>query len=501
MNQVLYALNILQAVPFKINRPVLDYVVTYMRPGDADQETNKREQQQATSRLQSWQTDMAVAETLAGWDRFFVPLHLDFRGRMIGVPYFSLYREDTIRSLFLFADGQPMEVTSRDQLWLRAHVANKADGNSWSDVPKPSRGNWNNRIKWTSKNYATLLAIGEAVLSGKQSPVVLPTKEPVAFLAACVELAQMKRSHPGTFVTHLPIMLDATQSGLQHLSAMTRADEAGLVNLIPGRDPEDFYLTVAAAVWNKHPHLREYMIGPDDREIVKQPGMTYFYGSKAGGWSNKKPVGMTEQVVEILRERGHSAKGAHKFAAAIYKEITGMMPKARQALDFMQSLARLCAKHGKSLRWTTALGFPVVNHYYKPDIKTVSVSAGGRRRKVNLIVGETDEINAVRAANSAAANFVHSCDATLLQMVAIAAHKQGIALAPVHDCFGTVAPDAQAMLDIIREQKVALYENDVLADLYSSAKALLPAKAKLPPPPQKGSLDLKGILTANHAYR
>src|SRR5262249_33534766 len=237
----------------------------------------------------------------------------------------------------------------------------------------------------------------------------------------------------------------------------------------------------------------------------KSPGMTYFYGSKPGGWTQKnkktEPEGMTKQVVEVLRERGHSAAGAHKFAAAIYKEITGMMPRARAALDFMQKLARICAKHGKSLRWTTPLGFPVVNHYYKSDIKEVSVSVGGRRRRVNLIVGHTDEINVTRAANSAAANFVHSCDATLLHLVAIEAHKRGIALAAVHDCFGTVAPDARAMLDIIREQKVSLYQNDVLADLYSSAKALLPAKAKLPRVPEKGHLDIKGILQSNHAYR
>jgi DNA-directed RNA polymerase len=61
MQPLLDALNALQRVAFTINEPVLDYIkrTTEMAP-----------------------TDVVVAETLAAHGRFYVPLNIDFRGRI-----------------------------------------------------------------------------------------------------------------------------------------------------------------------------------------------------------------------------------------------------------------------------------------------------------------------------------------------------------------------------------------------------------------------------------
>src|SRR5208282_925046 len=103
----------------------------------------------------------------------------------------------------------------------------------------------------------------------------------------------------------------------QHLCAMTRASEGRFVNLKVGDEADDFYRRVAFAASQVAPILVDdgTLKGPFDREIVKQPGMSYFYGSRAGGSAKDKKgkwhaYGMTKQVIDVLEERGESTKRA-----------------------------------------------------------------------------------------------------------------------------------------------------------------------------------------------
>jgi DNA-directed RNA polymerase len=264
MARVLDAINSLQAVAYTINEPVLDCI-----------------EKMEAANSPEWQTDIALARILVREDRFYTPLNMDTRGRIYGIPYFNFQRGDHVRGLFLFADGEPIE--GRDVLWLYAHVANRADGNTWSDVQKPSKLSTPDRVSWTIKNEKTVRGIGEAVLAG-DDPDRLPLsglEEPCQFIAACVELVQAL-DRPD-FPTRLPITLDATCSGLQHLCGMTRAEEGRLVNLTSSHRAEDFYAEVAAKVYLDNPDLRSLMQGESDRSIVKQPAMSYFYGRGSVG--------------------------------------------------------------------------------------------------------------------------------------------------------------------------------------------------------------------------
>jgi DNA-directed RNA polymerase len=51
--------------------------------------------------------DLAVADRLKGAP-FYVPLNIDFRGRIYPIPHFNYQREDHIRALFLFDRGEPI---------------------------------------------------------------------------------------------------------------------------------------------------------------------------------------------------------------------------------------------------------------------------------------------------------------------------------------------------------------------------------------------------------
>lgn len=482
MQPLLDAVNALQHVAFTINEPVLDYI--------------KRASDIAP-------TDVVVAEMLAAHGRFYVPLNIDFRGRVYAIPHFNFQREDCVRALFLFADGEP--IGEEGLKWLKAHVAGCADGTSWSHVKKPSDLNLANRVEWTETNLPLLSTIGEAVLRGGDGINWALPKKPYQFLAACVELVQALDKGPD-FITRLPLTFDASCSGLQHLCAMTRADEGRYVNLVPDDDGDDFYRRVAFAV-SKNPEAAKYMDGVFDRAIVKQPAMSYFYGSRKGGFTKNqsgrfRPYGMTKQVADVLDERGiKNPAAANLIAHEINRCIEGMVPKAKDVRDFLEGLAEICAEKGLPVRWTTPLGLPVINRYHEPKTKIISVSLKGRRRRVKFAVGDTPGIAKKKAINAVTANFVHSTDATLLQFVALATEREGINLVTVHDCFGATAPTAARLNEIIREEFVRLHKrHNLLIGVRETARRDLRIK-KLPPVPAIGSAEIEDILKSFHAFK
>ena len=172
------------------------------------------------------------------------------------------------------------------------------------------------------------------------------------------------------------------------------------------------------------------------------------------------------------------------------------MPAAKEVRNFLEKIAKVYAECNKPMRWETQLGLPVLNAYYKEIIDEVSVTIGGKRRRANLITGHTDDVDP-EAKRKITANFVHSSDACHLHMVANATAKEGIPLVTIHDCFGTTAPHAKRLNEIIRQQFVELHEGyNWLEQVLLTAKRDLPKSVhdKLPKLPPRGNLDLAGVL-------
>jgi DNA-directed RNA polymerase len=544
MQPVLDAINVLQRTTFTINKPVLDFMLRHGEPPAPEgqpppiwQKERRQKWNETRAKHGAFQLDMIIADAMAAAEHFWVPLNMDFRGRVYGLSHFNFQREDHIRALFLFADGE--EIGEEGLKWLKAHVAGANGG-------EPRKLGHYKRIEWTEANLERLCDIGRAVLRCDDPATIawdLP-KDRYQFLAACVELTQAIDKGP-TFKTRLPLMFDCSCSGLQHLSAMTRAKKEGLhVNLTDAFKPHDFYTLVANRVWDVAPDLRHLMQDQNDRDIMKQPTMSYFYGSRAGGfrrntkderltlaiekprvfaatdlgallnseatdaqiaeWEGKpRAVGMVKQIIDFLEERGKNRiDGAEvkQFAQVIYDSIEELAPRAKQARYFLRRLAWLCAKEGKPLRWTTAGGLPVINCYHEPIVETIPARLHTRRRprRVNLVVDNKPDVWKTKAANAAAANFVHSLDATHLQAIAIETAKAGIEIVVVHDCFGTIAPRAARLKEAIAVKFVQLHRRDLLAEVLESARDILPKDTKLPKLPEKGTLKLEGAYSNYH---
>jgi hypothetical protein len=309
MRPFLDAVNYLQNIAFAINEPVLDWVERFglrkSGPPSADglqplvlhgftdiasygppppyKKTKKKRDKWwpgtpahiEIQKQMTFETAIRKArDTLrqGGW--CFVPLHADTRGRLYAIPHFSFTREDYIRGLFLFRDGE--RIGEDGLLWLKAHVAKCAHG--WGDVETKNL-DLEGRAAWADANVKRLYQIAEAVERCEPLPKSLPKlhDEGVQFLAACLEL-KLADNNPD-FKTHLPVAFDGTCSGLQHLSALTRCEREGLLcNLVPTGERGDLYQVIAK-------------ITGETRKIAKQPCISFFYGSAPGYWTDKDKDG------------------------------------------------------------------------------------------------------------------------------------------------------------------------------------------------------------------
>ena len=467
--------------------------------------------------------DRATANILAEHARFWTPMHLDWRGRVFSVPHFAYPRDDYVRGLFLFANGET--IGDEGLKWLKVHVANCGDSEKLGCKGIGKRP-FIARVAWVDENLSMIKRIAEKPLKELRWT---HANKPFQFLAACFELSSAL-THGPTFISRLPISFDGSCSGLQHLSAMMRdADTAKLVNLTNSPLPHDLYQAVAeqvkqrvedlkneehdkshlAALWLKH---------GIDRNVVKRNVMTYSYGSNVKGMADQLdedlmlPLSLNEQE-HPFGDDGHNASwylAQHTHAAI--KEIANLPAKA---MSFLQRLARVMAKENKPLRWMTPAGFPFVNQYSKPKTKPVKLwlhNSGTRvRHVIKTTIDELPEIDEHEAKKGAPPNFVHACDAAHLMLTVNAAVAEGItSIATVHDSFGCLPSRAEQFRKIIREEFVRMYENnDVLAqvleqarqDLGENERRLGAAAKGLPDkPPDKGCLDIDEVRAAEYAF-
>lgn len=443
-----------------------------------------------------------MAERFSKEEAFWFPHSMDFRGRAYPIPNagFSPQSDDLGKALLRFKEGKPLGESG--VYWLAVHIANLFG------VDKVS---FKERVEWTYAHAEELIDSAIQPLDGARFWTTADS--PWMALAAAMEFAGYLEEGPG-FVSHLPIPLDGSNSGLQHFSAMLRDPEGGAaVNLIPADEPQDVYGRVAAKandiVSNDADPDAKPWVGKVDRRIAKRPTMTFVYSATR--------FGMHDMIFQTLRELdaereaqglGPYLEGADNYAASKYLShilfgaIGEVVSAAQGAMTWLRDVARIAADAGRSLEWTTPDGLVVRQAYRNTYAHRVQVHWQGRKIKVTLSVTGS-ALDGRGQANGIAPNFVHSLDGAHLRAVARAAKSAGInSLAVIHDSFGTHAADTDTLVRLLRETFVAQYEPDVLGRFYDEVLEQLPPEwaAEVPPPPPQGSLDLAALLHSSYLF-
>lgn len=539
MPMVYSAVNQVQGAAWKINRAVfevlsgvhargetlggLPQMVPYelpKRPSDisptVDPKTLNEEQ---AGRFKTWKADaskvheenarlvskrFALAMTLRVATQFvddaaiWFPHHLDFRGRMYPMPSFlHPQAEDAAKSMLEFASGKPLG--SSGAYWLAVHLANLFG------VDKVS---FDDRVKWVYDNEEAILDSAVEPLDGARFWDT--ADKPYQALAACFEWAAFKVQGED-FVSHLPIALDGSCSGLQHFSAMLRDEIGGAaVNLIPNAIPSDVYTTIAKETQSVIDHSTSaelaIWIGKVCRGIVKQPAMTLTYGATR--------YGMQEQIESSLRKldtdlgapylgvTGQNYQASKLLSHVVFETIGTIVVAAQSAMDWLRDAAKIATDGQIPVTWTSPCGFPVQQEYKNAVGQVIKVFYQGQRMDLT-VVRDGDKLDKRKQAASISPNFVHSLDAAhLMRTVVMCGENMIDDVCVIHDSFATHACNTDELAVLLRTAFIEQYSPDVLARFRDELGAQLSEDLadSLPPLPPMGNLDLARVAESDFFF-
>jgi DNA-directed RNA polymerase len=369
-------------------------------------------------------------------DTFWIPWSFDFRGRVYPIPTsLSPQGTDFEKSLIYFFEEGPV-----NDWWLAFHVAT-----TWGLDKAPME----ERITWAKENHDFLSMIASdpkgtiSTWSGAE--------EPWCFLAATIEyyhcvITKTKET------SGLPVSVDATCSGLQHLSALALDKTAAeMVNVIPTPKPSDGYAIVAQKAKEQLPkHLHPLIT----RKVTKRTVMTTPYGVT----ENSARDYIRQELKGVELEKGE----LQAIVKAIYRYgVKQVFAGPCKSMEFIQRVAGEVIKSGQStVEWITPSGFHVVQEYRKNDCERVKTRLLGESLRTSLLKPfEERQIDLSKAKTAASPNLVHSLDAALLHLVFAEWVKP---FTVIHDCVLGRSCDMDEMAVCIRDKFVEIYSQPVL---------------------------------------
>jgi DNA-directed RNA polymerase len=419
---------------------------------------------------------LAQCDELAREERFYFPYELDHRGRVYPIAQILHPQADDLgKALLEFADGKGMG--DRGAFWLAVHLAGCYGIN---------KASYAEREKWTIDHQEEICDSALKPLDGIGFWMQTDEK-PWCFLAACKEWQRYREPPTGlSSKSHLPISMDGTCNGYQHLSAMGRDPiGAAFVNLIPADKPDDMYGRVAAEVNRRLQQQPDnpWGTGLVPRRMVKPATMTTPYGVTQKGMCRQ----LHDEFVDDW--------AAAKYLAGVLEECVAEVAGEAVAIkNWLRSVAEAMAVMNKGLSWTLPTGFVAV-HDYREE-RPFRISTAERTLTIRV---KGDKLNVEKQLNAIAANFVHSYDAAHMMMTVCRLHDKGLRhFAMVHDSYGVHACDVEMMHGVLREEFVRIYRKDVLTEFLKEQDIADPTFR--PPTPPVPELDIESVLASDYFF-
>jgi DNA-directed RNA polymerase, mitochondrial len=554
------AVNALQRTPWQINSQVMEVVESLWQSGSTmgglppreglpmpqvphDIETNeeaKKEFRIASAKIHmqnlsilgqriGFSIALGIAKRFEIYRKIYFPYQLDFRGRIYAVPHLNPQGSDFQKALLRFANGKPLG--EEGWKWLAIHGAN---------VAGYDKASLEDRVNWVQDNEDEILRCATDPFNhrGWCSTVGdVEIDKPWQFLAFCFEWKGFTE-YGESFVSKLPVAMDGSCSGIQHFSAMLRDKVGGAaVNLVPQDLPADVYQLVANKVIEQvqadaihgtadglahtedgRPYVVEgtrslatqWLQFGITRKVTKRSVMTLAYGSKEYGFKEQ----LMEDIIRPARQASNmdpekfpfshdGYRAAAYMAKAIWVAVNKTLVKASEAMNWLKHAASLAASEQLPVRWTTPVGFPVMQAYADMSAKRVRTAINGHTIKLTMYQ-ETDKLDRRRQSQGIAPNYVHSCDAAHMMLTVVRAKQEGITnFAMIHDSFGTTAGDVEQLYHTVRESFVEMYEEIPVLETFRDEilqQLSDENKLNLEPIPERGDLDLSKVCESRYCF-
>ena len=471
-NSIINTLNKIQSVPFKINKVVLDYlldcieadfdfkdhIILIKHPETKflyDLNLNKQNNQQKAKLLeilrqnsQYYHTILNLSNALLLYNQtFYHPAFVDWRGRIYtSTNSLSFQSNEFTKSLIMFKEGYILNDSGVES--LKIYLANCYGKNKLSII---------DRLSWVDANIDQIIDI--------KNKFWFTAKEPFLFLAASCELKHFLLN-PKTFISHLPIYVDATCNGLQHLAAMTSdITLAKYVNLLKtsiNDEPDDIYNEMLNIVnlkikdkIQKNPKYGKLYHLKLDRNFVKRGIMTIPYGATIKGLctqlisENFILSSEANKLVYQIRDMSicnlpikFEYGTIFALAAIIHDVLFISYPKLTELVKYLKKMNTFIKNTNLNIpiAWTTPSGLIIEQKYIQFEKNKYNYSVLGKRKSLTLRT-KKDKINLRKQNEGIIPNIVHSMDAANVSLLlnSILNFNNNINVITVHDCFGTQA--------------------------------------------------------------
>jgi DNA-directed RNA polymerase len=437
-------------------------------------------------------TQVLKKAEMIGDRTFYQEVSCDYRGRVYYAESFLEFQgSDLARSLFLFANKK--KVTERGLFWIKVHTAacfNKSFiiGNIPSyfttdykaylteeglDTISVDKMTLEDRVAWVDNNI-------EFIYQTARTKHIHPDAEKAySFLACCNELLGYKRSvmEGKPFMSGLPIPIDGSNNGWQHLAAMSKDKQAGtLVSLVPTPIQKDFYVAVAKELISIMPEYFEAKDMPMKhirKGIAKRGSMTRAYSAGK--------LRIAKNMYDDCHVEGYTVKynitenECDILAGNLIKAINTVCAGPLKTTKYLQKIAEHELNSGRNqLSWTTPSGFPVVYKAYlqherkqRGTIKGIQGNKDGRVMhviKVDVLNKETGERVPCRRsfASGISPNVVHSYDAAHMANTIVSFNGS---FGAVHDSFSTHADEVDFLQEVTKMTFIAQYDVENFFDI------------------------------------
>ena len=497
----------LQKTAWKINERVLDTIVVNRHKFDLTNKSKKTEYDLITLK----------GKALSLYPQFYQYIDYDYRGRIYYTESFLNFQgSDLARGIMLFSKGKVLDQSGL--WWLAVHTASSFNKSYTIDkIPDWLEGDYKSyleqegldsisvdkmtledRVRWTNKNMDLIIECA------RRSRICMSAEKPISFLACCYEWESINIDP--NHVCHLPLPVDGSNNGWQHLGAISKDTNTGkLVGLIPVEIQNDFYVQTAKELIKLMPEWFDERGMPMKhirKGISKRGSMTRAYSAGA----EKIAINMYE---DCKAEGFHikyniTLEDCKILAKNLISAINTVCPGPLQTMKFLQKIATRKLEDTNYMFWWTPSGFPVIYQAFQTSkmkarsiLKGIGSSSKSQVKHTHLIVRRRKEDNKPIAdkqkyASGISPNFIHSMDASHMALVIYDWDKD---FGAVHDSFSTHPNDIEDLLNITKDRFIKMYNQDNYFD-----KIERTFKLTMPEQPMLGELNILEVNDSDYFF-
>jgi DNA-directed RNA polymerase len=208
---------------------------------------------------------------------------------------------------------------------------------------------------------------------------------------------------------------------------------------------------------------------------------------------NAKPFSNRTYIKDALKEKGIEVDkdDLTKTVTAVRDAMEVVVPGPMAVMSWIEQEVSNAIDRGETLlTWTTPSGFVVTQRLMKKHKVTVKLQLLGRC-ELEVVTGDTNQVDKQHHKNATAPNLIHSLDASLLHLSVL---RFNAPIALIHDSVLCRATDMSTLSTIVRETYMHLFaEHDYLRDFAEQIGAETE-------PPIIGDLEPESVIESTYFF-